>query len=376
MAASAHGYTPRPPHRAREPHASSGSGTAGDVARARTLGGEQQLPVDAAVLLRVLHPDRCEPLADGPDTLVGRQDALARRADRVLWWTAGRYGGTQECGQPCARRARRKIGRGTPRAVSASGRGSLTAVAMSSAANGVTDFDSSAMVYGSHRTAREECPCSGWGERAAAVVWCRAAVLSRQQDRASAEVFYFATACFATRTFSSPVASLKWRKILFKCSIISFVPDQHAGGGVHRFIFSQFPLQCRARAPQPRATAPQPITGPPWLAGARPHHSLASSHPPGVSPSPHLPMCVHFTDHHEHTPQCWCPVRCVRPAGVRGMWATVCRTARTRAACRSHLPHSPRPTLDHAVLVCCTCDHVLCHVRAGVAVYPHCGSER
>jgi hypothetical protein len=49
-----------------------------------TRGGEQDLTVQAAVLLRVLYADGVKPLANGANRLVGSKNALAGEGDRVL----------------------------------------------------------------------------------------------------------------------------------------------------------------------------------------------------------------------------------------------------------------------------------------------------
>lgn len=51
---------------------------------AHTRGGEEELAVQAAVLLRVLHTDGLEALADRRRGFIRGQDALARGRDRVL----------------------------------------------------------------------------------------------------------------------------------------------------------------------------------------------------------------------------------------------------------------------------------------------------
>lgn len=58
------------------------AGVAG--AATRTLSGEQQLAVCAAVLLVVFHPNAIEALANGANRLVSSQDTLARGSDSVL----------------------------------------------------------------------------------------------------------------------------------------------------------------------------------------------------------------------------------------------------------------------------------------------------
>ena len=130
-------HTPPPlPHHARARRAMASHAMRGYVGtvmeRGLTFGCEQKLAVQAAVLLDVLHTDRGEALADGASGLIRSQNSLARGADRVLWRQGAKAGSTVLTLPQSAR--------------SCTCASTRTAVAINSAANGVTDFDSSAMV--------------------------------------------------------------------------------------------------------------------------------------------------------------------------------------------------------------------------------------